>query len=628
MDTHLRVLFVDTGSRFYRVDRYEVGNPFFGPVDLGLHLTGKFHSLNIGAGLLAGSIFHGSNLLMITGYSPAWNGFYVSTMGGAALVFDNLGINMLSLLGRAPVPSVLYLNREGGEHVEVDVVPVDLQRAWESAEGGVYGLMAHVLDRFRDRYENDPRVLCVGPAAAETDFGAIASAPIVRGEITHADTWAGRGGFGSQLLQTHNIAAIIFGGTFVDEDFRDRKVADEWFVDKYEKKLKAVDFEATTKYRFDPGFDTGGTFGVNYAKVGGRILYFNYRSMFDSEEERRRVHEQFVVGHYLRQFNQETIEPKQQSTCGEPCAAVCKKLRDQYKKDFEPYQTMGPLTGIFDQRAAERVNGRADRYGFDAISVGGVLSWLMECLADNVLTPADLGVTQRPLFRSEGFDVVADSAHNADVAVGLLDSIIHRRGLLDLRQGARKLARRLARDKGREVLDPFVYTAFGRNGWMVPNQYWTPGVLAPMAIMGKYYMYYGNDFLAPRTLGRISTGLMREELLLDNLGFCRFHRAWAQDMLPAIIESLYGMRDRLLREVATTVQRLSSRNAANFWESERCIDYVYQFLRRKRDVEGEQREELDQWLSHFESNRREAAVAYWYEMHKGIMDSLQALDSV
>ena len=107
------------------------------------------------------------------------------------------------------------------------------------------------------------------------------------GQLTHTDTWAGRGGFGSQLLQRHNMCAIIFGGTFTDEDFRDRKVADEWFVDKYEKKLKAVDFEATTKYRFDPGFETGGTLGVNYAKVGGRILYFNYRSIFATEEERR-----------------------------------------------------------------------------------------------------------------------------------------------------------------------------------------------------------------------------------------------------------------------------------------------------------------------------------------------------
>ncbi len=57
MDTHQRVLFVDATTNFYRVDRFLVGQPFFGPVDLGLHLAGRFNSLNIGSGLLAGSIF-------------------------------------------------------------------------------------------------------------------------------------------------------------------------------------------------------------------------------------------------------------------------------------------------------------------------------------------------------------------------------------------------------------------------------------------------------------------------------------------------------------------------------------------------------------------------------------------
>lgn len=623
MDTHQRVLFVDATSNYYRIDRYPVGDPFFGPVDLGLHLAFKHHSLNIGVGLLAGSILPGSNRLVVTGFSPAWEGFYVSTMGGAALVFDNLGVNMLSIVGRAPVPSVLYLNRQGGEHVEVELSPIDLEAAWDSGAGGIYGLLQQVLERYGGHYESDPRILGVGRAAAETDFGALGSAPIKNGLLTPTDTWAGRGGFGSRLLQRHNVCAIIYGGTFSDEDFRDRKVADEWFVDKYEKKLRAVDFEATTKYRFDPGLETGGTLGVNYAKVGGRLLYFNYRSIYAREEERLRVHEQFIVNHYLKQFNQETIAPKQQANCGEPCAAVCKKLRAEYKKDFEPYQTMGPLVGVFDQRAAERLNHRADQYGFDAISVGGVLAWLMDCLDTGTLAPAELGVTARPCFTVDGFDVVADSAHNADLGIELLDSIVDRRGLVDLRQGARKFARRLARDKGRAALEPFVYTAFGRNGWMVPNQYWTPGVLAPMAAMGRYYMYYGYDFTPPRSLGAICAELMRTEMMLDNLGFCRFHRAWAQDMIPTIIESLYGLKDRMLQELHVTVRRVHCRNASNFWESHRCVDLVRSFLVRKRDVEQEQRPELHDWIARFEANERDAAAAFWYEIHRGVMESLR-----
>ena len=84
--------------------------------------------------------------------------------------------------------------------------------------------------------------------------------------------------------------------------------------------------------------------------------------------------------------------------CGEPCPAVCKKSKDHFKKDYEPYQTIGPLCGVFDHRAAERLDHHADRYGFDAISVGSVLAWLMECLDRRQLTPGELGVQRCPCF--------------------------------------------------------------------------------------------------------------------------------------------------------------------------------------------------------------------------------------
>ena len=622
MDAHQKVLLVDAGTGFYRMARYRVGD-FFGPVDLGLHLAGKHNSLNIGVGLLAGSILPGSNRLIVTGFSPCWGGFYVSTMGGAGLVFDNLGINMLALVGKAPTPSVLYLNRAHGEEVEVRVEPVDLGGVWARGRGGVYGLMDYVLQRYADAYPTDPRILAVGPAAQATDFGAIASAPTSHGRLTTVDTWAGRGGFGSKMLRDHGVAAVIFGGTFVDEDFRDRKVADQWFQDKYQKKLGAKDFEATVKYRYDPKFETGGTFGVNYATMGGRVLAFNYRTIYLDESERLELHRKFIVEHYLRQFNEETIATKQNHVCGEPCPAVCKKTRDQFKKDYEPYQSMGPLCGIFDQRAAERLNHRADSYGFDAISVGGVLAWLMECLDQDLLGPEELGVRQKPAFSTDGFRVEADSMHNAELGIELLDAIVEKRGRLDLSEGARKVARRLAREKGKQVLDPFVFVAYARKGWMVPNQYWTPGALSPMAIMGKYYMYYGSDFTPPRTLGRIHAERFRNELIMDNLGACRFHRTWAEEMLPEIVGKLFGMKDEYLERIAVTASRINSRNSSVFWESQRDTDCIHTFLKRHREVEGNSRPELIAWLDKFEKDQREAAFEFWYEIHKGIHESLR-----
>jgi hypothetical protein len=42
-----------------------------------------------------------------------------------------------------------------------------------------------------------------------------------------------------------------YGGTYIDEDFRDRNVADQWFEQRYNKKMAAKDMEATAKYRFE-----------------------------------------------------------------------------------------------------------------------------------------------------------------------------------------------------------------------------------------------------------------------------------------------------------------------------------------------------------------------------------------
>jgi len=620
-DFYQKSLLVDVNSKFYRVDRFKVGD-YFGPPDLGLYLAGKYNSLNIGTGLLAGSIFPGSNRLFFSGFSPCWGGFYISSMGGAGLVFDNLGINTLSIVGWARSPSILYLNRIHGEEIKVDIFPIDLHPVWQEDQKGVYALIDHVYKTYGKYYENDPRILATGPASEATDFGAICSVPIQNGKISSVDTWAGRGGFGTKMLKQHNIAAVIYGGTYVDEDFRDRKVADQWFEDKYKEKMAAKDIEATTKYRFEENFGTGGTFGVNYTTMDGSIMAFNYRSIYLKEEKRVELHQKYILEHYLKQFNQEIIQKKSQKTCGEPCAAVCKKMYGIYKKDYEPYQALGPLCGIFDQRAAEKLVHHADCYGFDAIAIGGVLAWLMDCLDQGLLSPADLKVSHKPVFKMDNFRIETDSMHNADLGVAILDGIINQEQNLDLSQGARELAKKLSREKNEKVIHHFVYNGFARRGWMVPNQYWTPGVLSPMAIMGKYYMFYGDSFVPPRELGRLNARRFEQELILDTFGMCRFHRKWAEEMIPEIIGSLFDMKDLFLKKVHQTACHINTRNASIFWESERNIDFVYHFLKRKQTVGKEKNQELTQWIDYFERDKKEAAMNFWYEIHKGMTESL------
>ncbi len=625
METELKVLHVDAATGFYRVERFPIGR-FFGPVDLGLFLTDRDGSLNFGTGLLAGSVFPGSNRLIFTGASPCWENPYISSMGGAGLVFDDLGVNLVALHGRAAVPSILCLNRIHGEEIRVELSTLDVERVWASGRQGTYAILDEAATRYADRYpSSDPRVLAVGPAAKATDCGAVVSVPIVKGELTRVDTWAGRGGLGSRLLQHHGLAGVIYGGTFLDEDFRDRKVANEWFEKRYRKRMAAKDMEATVKYRHDDALQTGGTLGVNYTKMGDRLLAFNYRTIYADQDARLALQQELVTEHYLKQFNEELHSaPKKESmrNCGEPCVAVCKKMRGPYKKDYEPYQTMGPLVGVFDQRAAEELNHHCDAAGFDGISIGGVLAWLMDCVHDGTVPAAELGVEGEPVFQGEGFRAEADSHENARLAMSLVDRILAQEGALDLSRGARRCAWNLAHHHGREVLDRFVFTASGTDGWMVPNQYWTPGVLSPMPIMGKYYNYYGNDYLPPRALGRMNVDLMKKELLLDNTGFCRFHRGWAEEMVPDILQEIFGCGQEATAACERMARSLTRRNHAVFWESRRNLDYVHTSLQRMRDAGATDNEDLGRWLGAFEKDPHEAGLDFWYEIRKGVEEAL------
>jgi glyceraldehyde-3-phosphate dehydrogenase (ferredoxin) len=622
-----KALHIDLGSGYYRVERLRDA-AVLGPVDFGFREWHRARALCFGGGAFMGSVLPGSNRLVFTGESPCWGGFYISTMGGAALTFENVGINYVSLTGRCAVPSALVLRREGQEEVEVEIAPVDLTAAWQrcdgEGEGGWRAIERQLWERYAATFSTPPRVLAVGPAALATDFGAIGSSKVDAKGPTHVECWAGRGGLGSRLAQEHHVLGVVFGGSFVDRDLDDRKLADQYFENRYRMRMALKDNEATRKYRYDPDLQTGGTLGVNFTKLKDKLLHFNYRSVDWPKDVRLALHKDLVAAHYLKQFNEETIAGKHFSHCGEPCPAVCKKMRGPYKKDYEPYQAFGPLCGIYDQRAAEQAVGLADRLGFDSISAGGVVAWLMELLAEGLVAPEDWGVAGRPVFTAEGFRVVEDSQANSTLAQALLRGIVERRGELDLAQGPRAAARRIGARTGktREVLDRLVVNCAGERGWMVPNQYWVPGMFSPMPVLGKYFQYYGDDFVPPRELGRSNAERMAAELLLDNLGFCRFHREWAEDLLPSVFGDFWQMDVDLRAHHRALARRLNAHNPSAFFESSRIVALLHGFLRRKKE-EGTARPELCAWLARFAADGREAARDFWYEVRKGVDEALE-----
>jgi len=587
-------------------------------------------ALCFGGGPFMGSILPGSNRLVVTGWSPCWDGFFISSIGGAGATFDNLGLDYVALTGRCLQPSVLVLRREGQEQVEVELAPLDPQAVWSADDADderdrpFRRLERHIWDRFAASFSTTPRVLAVGPAALSTDFGAIGSSKTDRHGLTHVECWAGRGGMGTRMARHHGLFGVIFGGSFVDQDFDDRKLANAYFQQRYQMRMMLKDKQATSKYRYDDGLKTGGTLGVNLAKLKDRLFHFNYRSVSWPLEQRLAAHSELVLPHYLEQFNRETIDTKEWANCGEPCPAVCKKMRGPYKKDYEPYQALGPLCGVYDQRCAEQLVGFADGHGYDAIQIGGVVAWLMDLVADGVVDAADWGLPQEPRFELDGFRVEEDSRHNATVALHLLQRIAAADGELDLGDGARALARRIGARTGRtrEVLDRLVVNCASERGWMVPNQYWVPGMFSPMPIMGKYYEHYGDEFLPPRTLGRFNAQRLVAELLLDNMGFCRFHREWAEELTPEFMRDYWQVESDLIAHHQRLARRLHARNRGVFYESGRVVELLHGFLRRKA-AEGEERPELGEWLGRFDQDPREAARDFWFEVRKGVDEALE-----
>ena len=109
---------------------------------------------------------------------------------------------------------------------------------------------------------------------------------------------------------------------------------------------------------------------------------------------------------------------------------------------------------------------------------------------------------------------------------------------------------------------------------------------------------------------------------MDDLGLCRFHRGWAEEMMPEVLESLFGLRQAFLDAVAETASRINSRNAGVFWESERALEFVETYLKRARDVEGNPSPELAAWIDRFAKDRHEAALDWWFDVRKGIDESL------
>ncbi len=627
---------IDLSSNSWGID-CPLDQTLVGPVQYGWH---KFkddpNCLTFGGGLLAGSPLAGTRRMIFCGYSPQWEGFYISALGGAMYVMHRTGVNYVCLRGRAKTPSVIVFRHYNGDY-SLSIEPIRPGRFWrgfQDNEGrarlGFYGLQQHLFEKYKTLFPDSYwRILTVGPAARFTNFGAIGSSQIKNGELSAIDDWAGRGGLGSRLYQYHRIAGFIFGGDWQDPALKEGKQLDQYFLEHFGQTALKTDLALSEKYRYVPKFDTGGTFGVNMHEAEDRLFSFNYQSVYHSYQERLEQNQNFIRDHYLQQFNEEIIEPRNFAHCGEPCSIACKKYFGPYRKDFEPYQALGPNLGIFDQRAAELVNEAVDSAGLDAIQTGGLLSWLMEVFYKEILDPGVFHLEiAKPVFKFsgslKGFNLVSDSMKNARIALALLDMILNRKEGKIFSKGIRQAAKAIDRKHKKNTLALAVYNAHGKGGCMVPNQYWTPGMFSPMPIMGKYFSYYGNEFIPPEELGKKNVERFIYELYSENSGSCRFHRKWVEEIIDEIILSHFDlhfdywkMSFHLVKEIIEYQAGLSVP-----WETQRTRDIIQQFLVRWKE-RGLKNSDLEHWIARFEENQNTAALEFWVRLQDGMLNAIQ-----
>jgi glyceraldehyde-3-phosphate dehydrogenase (ferredoxin) len=292
------------------------------------------------------------------------------------------------------------------------------------------------------------------------------------------------------------------------------------------------------------------------------------------------------------------------------------------------------------------LNHFVDAMALDAIQAGGMIAWIMELARDGLIQPEEFGFPPASEMRfnfasdTASFDLELDSRRNADYAYQALFAILFDPRSALFRRGMRAAAKELDERQMTQEEAPdaehlssahhpssrAVYTAHGAHGCMAPNQYWVPGMFSPMPMMGKYFVHYGLDFLPPRALGKKCVERMVYELFNENSGVCRFHRKWAEAIVAEIISAHYRFPVDYKAhqfELARQIYALDGQ-ATVFWENERAVDLIWQYLEVTGRDSGFKDRELRAWVERFRVDKWDAARAYWDEMAAGIAEAFAA----
>ncbi|PMB78328.1 MAG: aldehyde ferredoxin oxidoreductase, partial [Fervidicoccus fontis] len=294
---------------------------------------------------------------------------------------------------------------------------------------------------------------------------------------------------------------------------------------------------------------------------------------------------------------------------------ACKKIWKRKKVDYEPFQGVGPLIGVFDLRDVSRIVDIIDNAGLDAITTGHIVSFLLEAVNKGLLTCEEVGISSNPnldplVLNPEKWRI------NGVLAGEIIQNLLNKKSqvLKDIAEkGLRKAVKVLDQKYEKRIEkagisfeDIALYQPYGEEGYMTPNFYWTPGFLIPIFISGKYWTEYRLAFTEPEEFVELVYERAIKELAISNAGFCRFHRGWAENFLNKLYEifELKNLEENI-KEIYKNIAlyNIKAGSIPKPLEGEKAID-IFSTLAEELQVQ--------RWATKFSKNKRRA-YQEWFE---------------
>jgi len=348
-------------------------------VPVGADPLGKENILVFSAGTMVGSTFPTASRTEASAKSPMTGLFGTSNSGmffGTQL--KNAGFDSLVIKGQADTPVYLYI--EAGQAEVRDGTDLWGKDSWETID---------TLKKLHPGCE----VACIGPAGENlVRFACI--------ENSYFDAWA-RTGLGA-VMGSKRLKAVVVRGTLGIKPYS-------------AEKLIEISWKARQLIESSPFF---GPF-KSYGSMNAAIPYGNFKALnahnfsqgclpdWKENFARGRV-EQHTTGHIACQ------------SCIIACAHWVEIKEGKYKglrmKDMEVTPTVSFGSGCgMSLEGSVKACEMSQRYGFDMVSVGGVIAMAIEMYNRGIIAKEEIGYEL-----TFGDD---------DAILRLMDDIAHRRGL-------------------------------------------------------------------------------------------------------------------------------------------------------------------------------------------------------